>query len=76
MDDCDRLRIQAVYLFGSRAAGRARPGSDLDFAVVSKNTPSAKDPLQFTLVNTLQQGRLTTSASFHYNFERLFTLRS
>ncbi len=38
-------QIQSVYLFGSRAAGRARPGSDLDLAVVSKNTPSASEKI-------------------------------
>ena len=38
-------QIQAVYLFGSRAAGRARAGSDLDLAVVSKNAPSVSEKL-------------------------------
>lgn len=38
-------QIQAVYLFGSRAGGRARPGSDVDLAVVSKNDPSASEKL-------------------------------
>jgi hypothetical protein len=38
-------QIQAVYLFGSRAAGRARAGSDVDLAVVSRNVPSASEKL-------------------------------
>lgn len=39
----DRLgAVQAVYAFGSRVEGRARPGSDLDLAVLA---PHPLDPL-------------------------------
>ena len=30
-----RLRVEAAYLYGSQAAGSARPWSDIDVAVVS-----------------------------------------
>lgn len=33
----DRLEISAVYLFGSRAKGSHREGSDYDIAVVSED---------------------------------------
>ncbi len=33
--------VQAVYLFGSAAEGRARSGSDLDLAVIFDDGPSA-----------------------------------
>ena len=32
---CRRLRVDAAYLYGSQAAGQARPWSDIDVAVVS-----------------------------------------
>lgn len=32
-----RLRVEAAYLYGSQAAGSARPWSDIDVAVVSSD---------------------------------------
>jgi len=32
---CQRLRIDAAYLYGSQAAGEAHPWSDIDVAVIS-----------------------------------------
>lgn len=33
----ERIRIDAAYLYGSQAAGSARPWSDIDVAVVSSD---------------------------------------
>lgn len=43
-----RAGVMAVYLFGSRADGRARPGSDLDVAVLFDDDAVTRDssPLQ------------------------------
>lgn len=41
--DGDRERIRAVYLFGSRARGENRPGSDVDLAFLG---PESLDPVQ------------------------------
>ena len=38
-------KVMAIYLFGSRAAGRAREDSDIDIAVILKN-PNEKDELK------------------------------
>ena len=37
-----RKQIAAVYLFGSTATGRARRGSDLDLAIVTKKAISGR----------------------------------
>ena len=39
--------IQAVYLFGSRAAGKGRHNSDLDLAVVPRNAAVRENKLEF-----------------------------
>ena len=38
--------VMAVYLFGSRAQGKARPDSDLDLAVVPGEEPGDKQRLE------------------------------
>ncbi len=38
--------IEAVYLFGSRAAGTAREGSDLDLAVVPRSRSARENKLE------------------------------
>lgn len=47
--------IQAVYLFGSRAAGNARPGSDLDLAIVPRDSGVRKLRLDI-LTNLARHG--------------------
>lgn len=42
----DNLPIQRVFLFGSWAQGRAKPDSDIDLCVVSKNFNKI-DPWQY-----------------------------
>jgi hypothetical protein len=37
----ERADVVAVYLFGSRARGNARPSSDIDLAVLYREPPSA-----------------------------------
>ena len=32
---CQRLRVEAAYVYGSQAAGSARPWSDIDVAIIS-----------------------------------------
>jgi predicted nucleotidyltransferase len=39
----DELRVFIVYLFGSKAIGRASRLSDIDIGVVLKTSPSGKD---------------------------------
>jgi predicted nucleotidyltransferase len=41
----DEPSVQAVYLFGSHASGRARSGSDVDLGVVMQNDASMPDKL-------------------------------
>jgi predicted nucleotidyltransferase len=41
-----KKRIAAVYVFGSMATGRARRGSDLDLAIVSKKKISGRERLR------------------------------
>ncbi|MEJ5225074.1 MAG: nucleotidyltransferase domain-containing protein, partial [Anaerolineales bacterium] len=38
--------VQAVYLFGSFAAGTARPESDLDLAIVPRNASARAQALE------------------------------
>ena len=41
-----KKRIAAVYLFGSTATGRARRGSDLDLAIITKKAISSRQRLK------------------------------
>ncbi|NOX63153.1 MAG: nucleotidyltransferase domain-containing protein [Chloroflexi bacterium] len=49
----DHLRTQpdviAAYLFGSHAAGRPRPGSDMDIALLLDQAPAADDDVDAAL---------------------------
>jgi len=51
---CERLaedpRVQAIYLFGSTAAGMAREGSDIDLAVLIGARISLADELRLRAV--------------------------
>ena len=36
--------VQGIYLFGSQARKKAKPLSDIDIAVITKNLPNGKKP--------------------------------
>ena len=47
---CQRLRVEAAYLYGSQVVGSARPWSDIDVAVIS---PDFSDDLFQERVNLI-----------------------
>lgn len=49
----EHLGVAAVYLFGSRAQGRASPLSDFDFAILLKSPRALNDKKLLSLQNTL-----------------------
>jgi predicted nucleotidyltransferase len=56
--------VQAAFLFGSRATGRARPDSDIDIAVLLENAPPSHErkgvlwPLLTALGSELRSDRV------------------
>lgn len=52
-----RPQIVAVYLFGSAAEGRARPGSDVDLAVMTRWPLSGEERLEMEVDLSARLGR-------------------
>ena len=48
----NNIPVNAIYLFGSYAKGRARPGSDIDFCVVS-NAFGKNDFREMVIINQI-----------------------
>ena len=72
--------IEAIYVFGSRATGRARPDSDYDLLVVAKDAFSLREKdflYEIVMDVLLETGRLVSLKIFPTpTFQRLRTLRT